>query len=374
MTCDSATLIREQESMPKKRPQFIVSEISRHGRRRWYFRRGKGARIRLPDEYDTPEFWNAYHKALTGEELPPTSNAKGRAGTLKWLIDAYRQSGVWQSLALETRRRRERIFLGMIEKSGDKPFAKITRGDIVRGRDKRAATSPASANHFLKAVAGLFGWALEAEHVKLNPCDGVKLLSLKSDGHRPWTDEEIERFRTRWPLGSRERLALEILIGTGLRRGDAATLGRQHVKDDVVTIRTQKTGAVVSFPILPELAEAIATADCGDLAFVAKRNGAPLTVSAFSAMFDAACKSAGVNASPHGLRKAAARRLAEAGASVAQLEAVFGWTGGAMASLYTRSADRSRLAREAMSKLAKSETGTNNPSPIQKVRDLSQKA
>lgn len=370
MTCDSAALICEQESMPKKPPQFIVSQTTRHGRKVWYFRRGKGQRIRLPDEYDTPEFWSAYRAALTGEPLPATNNAKGRAGTLKWLIDAYRESGVWQGLALETRRRRERIFIGMIEKSGDKPFTKITRGDIVRARDKRAATSPASANHFLKAVAGLFAWATEAQHVQTNPCVGVKLLALKSHGHRPWTDEDIERFRTRWPLGSRERLALEILIGTGLRRGDAASLGRQHVKDGVVTIRTQKTGAIVSFPVLSELVEAIAATKCGDLAFVAKRNGAPLTVSAFSAMFDTACKAAGVNASPHGLRKAAARRLAEAGASVAQLEAVFGWTGGAMASHYTKSADRRRLAREAMSKLAKSEEGTNNPSPANRVRDL----
>ena len=368
MTYNLAPLIREQ-SMPKKPPQFIVSQTSRHGRKVWYFRRGKGRRIRLPDAFDTPEFWAAYHKALTGEELPASNNAKGRAGTLRWLIDQYRGSAGWQGLALETRRRRERIFLAMIEKSGDKPFAKITRGDIVRARDRRAAVSPASANHFTKAVAGLFVWALEAQHVQANPGDGVKLLTLKSDGHRPWTDEEIERFRNRWPIGSRERLALEILIGTGLRRGDAATLGRQHVKDGVITIRTQKTGAVVSFPILPELAEAIAATECGDLAFVAKRNGASLTVSAFSAMFDAACKAAGVNASPHGLRKAAARRLAEAGASVAQLEAVFGWTGGAMASHYTKSEDRSRLAREAMSKLAKSEGGTKNPSPTQKVRD-----
>ena len=340
--------------MPKKPPQFIVSQTTRHGRKVWYFRRGKGARVRLPDEYDTPEFWAAYHKALTGEELPARNNARSRAGTLAWLIDAYRQSGHWQGLALETRRRRERIFLGMIEKSGDKPFAKITRGDIVRARDKRAVTSPTSANHFMKAVNGLFAWALEAEHIRSNPAEGVKLLSIKSDGFRPWTDEEIERFRTRWPLGSRERLALEILIGTGLRRGDAATLGRQHLKDDVVTIRTQKTGAVVTIPILPELAEAIATAKCGDLAFIAKSNGAPLTVSAFSAMFDAACKAAGVDASSHGLRKSAAARLANCGASVAQLEAVFGWTGGAMASHYTRSADRTRLAREAMNKLAKS--------------------
>jgi hypothetical protein len=47
----------------------------------------------------------------------------------------------------------------------------------------------------------------------------------------------------------------------------------------------------------------------------------------------------------------AATRAANAGATVAQLEAIFGWSGGRMASLYTRSADRRRLAMEAMHKL-----------------------
>jgi hypothetical protein len=53
------------------------------------------------------------------------------------------------------------------------------------------------------------------------------------------------------------------------------------------------------------------------------------------------------------VRKIAATRAANAGATVAQLEAIFGWSGGTMASHYTRSADRQRLAVEAMHKLAK---------------------
>jgi hypothetical protein len=45
---------------------------------------------------------------------------------------------------------------------------------------------------------------------------------------------------------------------------------------------------------------------------------------------------------------------------VAQLEAIFGWVGGKMASHYTRSADRARLARDAMAKLGtENEAGTS---------------
>jgi hypothetical protein len=47
-----------------------------------------------------------------------------------------------------------------------------------------------------------------------------------------------------------------------------------------------------------------------------------------------------------------ATRAANTGATVAQLEAIFGWEGGAMASPYTRAAERRRLALESMRMLA----------------------
>jgi hypothetical protein len=57
---------------------------------------------------------------------------------------------------------------------------------------------------------------------------------------------------------------------------------------------------------------------------------------------------------------------------VAQLNAIFGWTGSKMASLYTQNADRARLARDAMSKLL-NDTGTDSPAPLGQVRALGRK-
>ena len=59
--------------------------------------------------------------------------------------------------------------------------------------------------------------------------------------------------------------------------------------------------------------------------------------------------------------------LADNGATVAELEAIFGWTGGTMASLYTRKADRKRLATGAMHLLGNS-GGTSSPAPLHPVR------
>jgi integrase len=144
-----------------------------------------------------------------------------------------------------------------------------------------------------------------------------------------------------------------VLFYTGLRRGDAAILGRQHVRDGVIVTRTEKTRQTVTIPLLPELAEIIAATRTGDLALIATNNGRPMTKESFGNWFRNACRAAGVPGTAHGLRKAGATRAANNGATEAELEAIFGWRGGRMASLYTRHADRTRLARQAMEKMRK---------------------
>ena len=145
---------------------------------------------------------------------------------------------------------------------------------------------------------------------------------------------------------------LDVLLYTGLRRGDAVRLGRQHFRDGVGSIKTEKSGYTVevTLPLLRVLGETLAAGPCGDLTFVVGERGQPLTKESFGNLFRRACEAAGVPGSAHGLRKLAATRMANNGATVAQLEALFGWSGGGMASLYTRAADRRRLAIEAMQK------------------------
>ena len=146
------------------------------------------------------------------------------------------------------------------------------------------------------------------------------------------------------------------------------------MRDGVGQIKTEKScfTVTVTLPILPVLSETLAAGPCGDLTFIAGERAQPLTKESFGNLFRDACRSARVPGSAHGVRKIAATRAANAGATVAQLEAIFGWTGGTMASLYTRAADRERLAREAMHMLA-NEKRTSIPSPKHKVGAREQK-
>ena len=339
-------------AMPRPRPPHLHHERTRHGALVWYVRVGKGPRIRIKAPHGTPEFDEAYRAALAGEEAP--SAARTATGTFKWLLERYRETQAWAKLSAATRKQREAIFRPIVEEIGAKPFSVVTKKAMQASLDRRKAT-PFQARNFLDAMRGLFRWALEAQHVDADPTNGIKAVKPKTEGFKVWTEDEVDLFERRWPTGTRERLAFDLLLYTGLRRGDVSQLGRQHVKDGIITVRTQKTGQIVTLPILPQLAESIAATKTGDLAFIATASGRPMVKEGFGNWFRDLCNAAGVKGSAHGLRKLGATRAADNGATEAQLEAIFGWRGGHMASLYTRSANRKRLAIEAMGKMTSSE-------------------
>ena len=126
-------------------------------------------------------------------------------------------------------------------------------------------------------MRGLFRWAYDAQMVKADPTVGVKSppRSRKS-GYPPWTEDDVAAYERRWPIGTRQRVWLDVLIYTGLRRGDAVRLGRQHVRDGVATLKTEKTGTEVTLPILPALEATLRAGPCGDLAFIAGLRGQPM--------------------------------------------------------------------------------------------------
>jgi len=337
-------------TMPRPRPPHLHRQTSRHGKIVWYVRIGKGPRIRVKGIYGTPEFDAAYQDAIAGNLR--TRPSKAAKGTLQWLLTLYRQSSAWTDLSMATRRQRENIFRHVLTTAAQEPVSRIDKKAIVGGRERRKAT-PSQARHFVDSMRGLFKWAVEAELAKSDPTQGISIKKPKTKGFPVWTDEEIDQFERRWPRGTRERVMFDVFLFTGLRRGDAAILGKQHIKNGVITIDTQKTDTRVTIPILPELAQTLAAGPVGDLAVIATNDGRPLTKESLGNMFRDACRAAGINKSAHGLRKAAATRAANHGATVAQLEAIFGWEGGRMASLYTRSADRQALAATAMGKLSR---------------------
>jgi integrase len=192
------------------------------------------------------------------------------------------------------------------------------------------------------------------------------------DGFIAWTEEHAAAYQARWPIGTRQQVWFDVLLYTGLRRGDAVRVGRQHARGG--SIKTEKGGFTVEVPvfILPVLQETLDAGPCGDLRFIVGENGRLLPKESFGNLFKDACKAAGVPGSAHGVRKLAATRTANNGATEKQLMAVFGWTDPKMAAHYTRTADSRRLAAEAIDKL--NAPGTSIPAPSHPVRAASGKS
>lgn len=337
-------------------PPYVLRERDRHGRMRFYFRRGKGKRIALPDPRDREAFDRAYAAALA-DVAPIPRRAAG--GTLEWLILRYKESGRFAALRPSTRRMRDNILKRVIASAGHVPFAEVRRRHVVEAMD---SLKPHAANNFRKVLSQLFSWAMSAEYLDRNPVDGVTARRIDSDGFHTWTVGEVEQFWRRWPLGTRERLAIDLLLFTGLRRADVMVVGRQHVAAGEITFRTAKTGATVQIRLDELLAKSIDAAPTGDLAFLTTSRGQPFaSPAAFGNWFRKACVAAGVPGRAHGLRKAGATIAANDGATVHELMAMFGWKRAAQAEVYTRAADRRRLAAMAGARIANGFAPNLNP-------------
>ncbi|MET3559766.1 integrase [Bartonella japonica] len=346
--------------MPKPRPPHLVKQITQYGKIVWYVRIGHGKRIRVRGTYGTQEFVDNYKSALAELQgiIPPKPKAgKLVEGSFAWLLKQYLNSSHWHSYSNTTRKQTEYILMKINDSIGNIPYQTIEKKHIIAGVERRKET-PAMAISFLKALNGLFNWAIDQGLLENNPTLGVKRPVLHNKGgFAVWTEEDVEKYYQKWSHGTHERVWIDVLLYTGLRRGDAVRIGWKDVKDNIIHLKTEKSKfqTEVFLPILPELATTLEAGPTGKETFICGKNGNKLIKASFGYMFREACNTAGIKKSAHGLRKLAATRAANSGATVAQLKAIFGWTNDAMASLYTKSADRKKLALEAIKKLQKDE-------------------
>ena len=197
--------------------------------------------------------------------------------------------------------------------------------------------------------------------MKFNPARDVKKLSYSTSGFHSWTPDEVEQFEAFYPIGTKARLAFALLSFTGVRREDVVHLGRQHVKDGLLRFlplkmryKRKADTDITAKPWLPELAEIVAASPCGDLTFLVTSFGKPFTAAGFGNWWREQCTKAGLpECTAHGLRKAGAARAAQMGATVHQLMAIYDWSTIAQAEVYTRAADKKRLAGDAMKFLSR---------------------
>jgi len=196
----------------------------------------------------------AYQAALGSRpELIGVAN-RSKPGSVSAAIVSYYGSQSFRNLTGGTPAMRRAILERFRGQHGDKPIALMPKKFIVALLDQM---EPFAARNWLKAIRALMHHCVEHELIRENPTQGIKLPTIKSHGHHTWTEDEIAAFEAHHPIGSKALLAFALLLYTAQRRGDVIRMGRQHVRDGVLRLRQQKTGATLAIPVSPALQAAI---------------------------------------------------------------------------------------------------------------------
>lgn len=336
--------------MPRKLPRNVERNHVK-GKTYLSFRKGKGPRIRLPDDPTSDEFMATYLAALSGDVLPMPQRIAEVSGTLGALIVCYKKDGGYAGLRSTTKvgydRRLERLRLD----HGHRTISGLTRERIITGILRPYADRPGAALDTLKKLRILVRHAIDIGWLRHDPTLGIKRPKMKRI--RSWTEQEIKHFRSKWLLGTKQRTAFELFLNLGQRRSDVHRMAWPHITANKMTVVQQKTGRKLVLPLHKDLITALQHADRSHISILTTAYGRPFTVHGFSGWMRDAIKEAGLadDCTPHGLRKAAGRRLAEAGATARQIMAILGHTTLSEAERYSEEADQARLAADAVAKL-----------------------
>jgi integrase len=335
--------------MSRIRLRYIHQWVDREGRVHRYFRRRGYPRVPLPGLPGSIEFMTAYQAALAG---PRGAAGAGRSkpGSVAAVVAEYFDSQQYfGSKSAGTQRMRRSILNRFRAAHGDKPLALLPAEWIEALLDSKP---PHAAHSWLMTLRSLCEFAVKRGSLRTNPAATVKLPSVKSDGFHTWSDDEIAQYEAHHPVGTKPRLALALLLYTAQRRSDVVRMGRQHIRNGMMTVKQQKTGITLAIRVHAKLQAVLAATPSEHLTFLVNAHGKPFSGNCFGETFREWCDAAGLpkHCSAHGLRKAACRRLAEAGCSANEIAAISGHASLDEVARYTRAADQARLARNAMAR------------------------
>ncbi len=326
-------------------PRHCSLVIDRHGKYRIRFRK-QGFSTYLPYPPIGEDFQNAYAAALAGlKDWRANIGAdRTRPGSFNALAVAYYRSPEFTGQRPTTQKTYRGIIERFRKKHGDRLIKELRR-EHVKAIIGAMSDRPHAANNLLSILKIMLDLAVDNGWITSNPARGIKGYGKKTSGFHSWTDAEIAAYEARHPSGTKARLALALLLYTAQRRGDVIRMGWQHLKNGRLQIVQGKTGVELQLKLHPVLAEELSTAAKGNLTFLVTEYGAPFTEAGFGNWFRDRCRDAGLtNCSAHGLRKAAARRMAEAGMSADIIKSVTGHTNLKTLSIYTNAADQARLS------------------------------
>lgn len=328
----------------------------------------KGCRIHIPVGPEDPDFAHYYHAARAGEVWTPPK-PKAAEKTLDWLcrkyLDFLDKMVTAEQMSAATLKQRRSVLTRLCDHQDDDGerygdfHMDFPASGFVAIRDAWAE-HPGAADNLIKSVRAVYKWAMEREIVAHNPAAGIGAINTSPKGGAvPWTAADLRKFKERHPAGTTAHLWLTIQAFTACRIGDAIWLGRDQEVTRAGQIwlewQPQKKGsAFVSIPMLQPLYEATRAAKVVGPAYLLNDRGRPFAnVETLRTRVQKWTEQAGIpGRTSHGIRKAMAETMAEAGCTQHQIMAVMAHTQAKTSEVYTKGVERRILAADGVAALA----------------------
>lgn len=342
-------------------PKYVSQYKDRHGKLRLRFRKTGYPTYNFKADFGTEDFRVELRRCLDCISLKtPVTRVQIAPRSIDDLVFRYFKSGDFKRDAHPQTLNKNRAIINRFRlehghRSAETVTFEALDKIVNRAKEKRSdgTGGPFAAQKLRKELKRLFRFAVKLRWLDSNPVDAVDPVKAKTNGFHTWTEIDIQTFQSHWELGTTQRLAMEIMLWTAKRMGDAIKIGRHDIQNGYFVLTDAKTHKRNSIPVAPALKIAIDAMHSEHSVFIATSFGKPYSSKSFSQRFSKWCDDAGLpHCSAHGLRKAMSRRMAEARATNSQMKSITQHSGDAELAIYIKDADQKYLADKTMSELS----------------------
>jgi integrase len=299
--------------------------------------------VAIKADPDTPEFATEYWAIRSGK----SPKVKPKASQTSWrvLICEYRSSPRYRKLSPRTRKDYTIWLEKILAKNADKDVRDMTRAH-VRAVQQSLASTPRQADWFVQIVRLLLNFAQTQLDWKItNPAEGIDLFGKQRE-FEPWPEWMVRALSS---APHEVQTIAQLILGTGQRPSAAIAMQWAQFQGDLMTVTDEKGDDAFEVYCPQPLRDYLDGVQKRGKHILPKNLTEAMSYDSAEKRFRAWRKELGPEAAPfvlHGLRKLAIVRLAEAGCSDAQIQAITNQSA-EMVAYYRKRASRVVLSRAA---------------------------
>jgi integrase len=281
--------------------------------------------------------------------------------------------------------------LHILPRWAERDFASITRADVIALIERLVSTGkPVLANRVHALISGIFSFAMDVDLASANPAARLRKRGVETVRTRTLSDAEIQLFWHRISEIGSVGLALQLVLATGCRPGEAAAIAHAELEFDgdgtptgwTIPPARSKNGRAHFVPLSPLASALVAEAmgqGSGTFIFVSRsKRGHVDNIALAKAMAQMPAllsddREAGAESwkadppTAHDLRRTVATRLAAAGVPSEDVSAILGHVRAGVTGRHYDHYDRANEKRRALERWARILASIIAPAPASVV-------